>query len=61
MRFGLPDATIDKICATFSEHTEVERAVIYGSHEAILAVTEPCTITMKFPHLVLDFHGIFQA
>lgn len=31
MRFGLSDATIDKICATFSAHPEVERAVIYGS------------------------------
>jgi len=31
MRFGLPDAAIDKICQTFAAHPEVEKAVLYGS------------------------------
>jgi len=30
-RFGLSQATIDKIRSVFSAHPEVERAVIYGS------------------------------
>lgn len=31
MRFGLPDAAIDKICQTFAARPEVEKAVLYGS------------------------------
>ncbi|MDB5907502.1 MAG: polymerase beta subunit [Massilia sp.] len=31
MRFGLPQTAIDKICAVFALHPEVEQAVLYGS------------------------------
>jgi len=30
-RFGLTSATIDKICAVFAAHPQVERAIVYGS------------------------------
>lgn len=31
MRYGLSDATIQKICATLRRHPQVERAILYGS------------------------------
>lgn len=31
MDFGLSEVTVDKIRAVFSAHSEVERAVVYGS------------------------------
>jgi len=30
-RFGLKDATIQKICGVFAEYPQVEKAVLYGS------------------------------
>ncbi len=31
MKYGLPDATIQKICAVLAKFPQVERAVLYGS------------------------------
>lgn len=31
MKYGLPEHTVDKICAVLAQHPEVERAVLYGS------------------------------
>jgi len=31
MKYGLKDATINKICAVFARHPQVEKAVLYGS------------------------------
>jgi predicted nucleotidyltransferase len=31
LRFGLKDATIEKLCSVFANHPQVEKAVIYGS------------------------------
>lgn len=31
MKYGLPDHTVDQICAVLAQHPEVERAVLYGS------------------------------
>ena len=31
MKFGLKDATIEKICGVLAAHPEVEKAVLYGS------------------------------
>ena len=31
MKYGLPEHTIDKMCAVFAQHPEVERVVLYGS------------------------------
>jgi predicted nucleotidyltransferase len=31
LRFGLKDATIEKLCGVFANHPQVEKAVIYGS------------------------------
>ena len=31
MNYGLPEATVDKICGVFARFPEVERAVLYGS------------------------------
>jgi predicted nucleotidyltransferase len=31
MKYGLPQHTVDKICAVLAQHPQVERAVLYGS------------------------------
>ncbi len=31
MKYGLPDAAIQKICAVLSRYPQVERAILYGS------------------------------
>jgi predicted nucleotidyltransferase len=31
MKYGLPEHTIDSMCAVFAQHPEVERVVLYGS------------------------------
>jgi predicted nucleotidyltransferase len=31
MKYGLPEATIEKICAVFSRYPQIQRAVLYGS------------------------------
>lgn len=31
MKYGLPDATIEKICSVLARHAAVEKAVLYGS------------------------------
>ena len=31
MKYGLPDATIHKICATLRRYPQVEQAILYGS------------------------------
>lgn len=31
MNYGLPDATIQKICAVLGRYTQVESAILYGS------------------------------
>lgn len=31
MKYGLPDATIQKICSVFAKFPQVEKAVLYGS------------------------------
>jgi hypothetical protein len=31
MKYGLPEHTVDQICAVLAQHPAVERAVLYGS------------------------------
>ena len=31
MKYGLPESTVEKICAVFSGYPDIERAVLYGS------------------------------
>jgi predicted nucleotidyltransferase len=31
MKFGLPDETVDNICAVLARHPQVEKALLYGS------------------------------
>lgn len=31
MKYGLPEATVEKICGVFARFQEVEKAVLYGS------------------------------
>ena len=31
MKYGLPERTVEKMCAVFAKYSEVERAVLYGS------------------------------
>jgi predicted nucleotidyltransferase len=31
MKYGLPERTVEKICAVLAKYPEVERAVLYGS------------------------------
>ncbi len=31
MKYGLPERTIEMVCAIFAKYPEVERAVLYGS------------------------------
>ena len=31
MKYGLPEATVESICAVFARHPEVEKAILYGS------------------------------